>query len=207
MSMSKLLRAYAHSFVSLFIKHTVHLNEIRNIILFGSVARGEASSSSDVDIFIELSKPNKKIENELTRIKNDFFDSIIYKQYWKLLGVENDLNIISGTFNEWKGLKNSIISNGILMDGRFVDMPDGRHVLIASFCDIKPNSKRVFFNKKIFGYTQKERHYDGLLDKYNGKKVGKGVILVPIEAQNELKAVLTKFKVKAGITKVVEYGM
>ena len=70
---------------------------------------------------------------------------------------------------------------------------------------IKPNSKRVLFNKKIFGYRQEKKHYEGILQKYNGKKIGKGSIIAPSEAQNELNAILKKLKINAKIIKVLEY--
>ena len=40
---------------------------IERIILFGSVARGEATAKSDVDIFIELKVRNNHLEQEIKK--------------------------------------------------------------------------------------------------------------------------------------------
>ncbi|MBN1225579.1 MAG: nucleotidyltransferase domain-containing protein [Deltaproteobacteria bacterium] len=45
--------------------------DIVDMKLFGSSARGDYSSSSDIDIFIKLSKVNRKIEEELFDIAYD----------------------------------------------------------------------------------------------------------------------------------------
>jgi len=51
---------YASSFVTYLLAHLKNLNNITKIILFGSVARGEATKESDVDLFIEIKNKTKK---------------------------------------------------------------------------------------------------------------------------------------------------
>jgi len=48
---SKLI-AYAMDFASFLIQKIKNIDNINNIILFGSVAREEADKTSDIDIFI-----------------------------------------------------------------------------------------------------------------------------------------------------------
>ena len=51
--MSSKLIAYALDFSCFLLQKIKDKNEIKNIILFGSVSRDESSSSSDIDIFID----------------------------------------------------------------------------------------------------------------------------------------------------------
>ncbi len=205
MNINKLLLSYAEDFTSFLIKNISDLKNIKNIILFGSTARGEASKESDIDIFFELFTPDNKIQEELNKLKSDFFESARFKQYWSLLDVDNEFNALSGTFEEWKELKNSIIANGILLYGKFSAIPEAKNVMISSWEGIKPNSKRVFFNKKMFGYKQGKRQYFGLLQKYGGNKIGKGVTILPEEAKKELQELFNKFKVKSKTIKMMAY--
>ena len=79
--MNKLI-AYSYDFVSFLLEKTRYLDKINSIILFGSVAREEAGKNSDVDIFMDIISKDKKIENEIKKIKENFYDSIKYKKYW-----------------------------------------------------------------------------------------------------------------------------
>ncbi len=55
------LIAYAMDFCSFLLKSEM-ANEIKKIILFGSVARGDFDSESDIDIFIDTEK-EKAVDN------------------------------------------------------------------------------------------------------------------------------------------------
>ena len=48
------LTAYALDFASFLIQKTKNRDKIRNIILFGSVARQDESKESDIDIFVDI---------------------------------------------------------------------------------------------------------------------------------------------------------
>lgn len=203
--MDKILVSYSQDFASFFIKNTKNFDNIKNIILFGSVSRGDASEESDIDILIELYKSDKNVEKEIKQIKKDFYESMKYKQYWKLLDVHNEFNILSGTFEEWKELKNSIVSNGITLYGKFNSMPEGKNVALISWKEIKPNSKRVLFNKKVFGYNRGKKFCSGLMDIYQGYKLGKGAVMASAEIQNNIEKLLKKFNIKYTIIKAVVY--
>ena len=87
--------SYAMDFTSFLVQNLKEKEKINSIILFGSVARGEATNKSDVDIFIDIiNNDEKRIESNILKIKDKFFNSIKFKNYWKLFNVKNEINII-----------------------------------------------------------------------------------------------------------------
>lgn len=201
---SKLI-AYAIDFTSFLIQKTKHKDKIKNIILFGSVAREEANVESDIDLFIDV-LDKEKIEKELNGILNNFFDSSKYKNYWKPLGIQNEIKLSIGNLNKWKELKPSIISNGILLYGKFKpETKEGKHKTFFIWENIKPNSKRVLFNKQLFGYRQNNKFYLGLLQKYEGERLGKGCIIAPLDYSKIFHNLFKKHKITVKIKKILEY--
>ncbi len=202
---SKLI-AYAMGFASFLIQKIDNKAEIKQIILFGSVAREEAEKSSDVDIFVDLIKEDPKLEKEIQSCSDRFLDSVQYKDYWKLLGIKNEIRLIIGELDKWKGLKPSIIVNGILLYGKYKpEIKEGKHSVFFIWENIKPNSKRVLFNKQLFGFKQNENFYEGLIQKYNGERLGKGCILVPLDKGVVFHNHFKKYRVNVKIKKVLEY--
>ena len=200
------LVSYAMDFASFLIEEIKDKEKIRNIILFGSVSRGDNDNNSDIDIFIDIVREDKKIEKEISRILMKFKDSVKFKNYWKLLGVENETKIMVGNLDNWKGLKSSIIANGILFYGKFKPfVEEGKHLVLFVWENIKPNSKRVLFNKQMFGYKQKGKFYEGLIGKYGAERFGKGCIIAPLEQSNIFHSLFKKYRIGVKIKKVLEY--
>jgi len=204
--MSPKLIAYALDFSSFLIQKIREKEKIKNIILFGSVARDEASEESDVDLFIDINKENKSLENEIRNILNKFISSAKYRNYWKVLEVENEIKLTIGELEKWEELKSSITSNGILLYGKFMpEIKEGKHRTFFFWENIKPNTKRVLFNKQLFGYRQNKKHYHGLLQKYDGERLSKGGIIVPLEYSNVFNKLFKKFKITFKIKKTLVY--
>ena len=202
---SKLI-SYALDFASFLLQKIKDKDRIRNIILFGSVAREEASETSDIDMFIDVIKENINLEKEINKILNDFLESSKYNNYWRLLNVKNEVKLIIGELDKWKELKPSIIANGILLYGKFKsEIKGGKHKTFFIWENIKPNSKRVLFNKQLFGYRQNDKFYHGLIQKYKGERLGKGCIVVSLEYANMFHKFFKSYKISVKIKKVLEY--
>jgi len=200
------LVSYAMDFVSFLIREIKEIDNIRNIILFGSAARGEADKESDIDIFVDLIKYSRKEEEKIKKIQDKFMGSAKYKNYWKLLGIENSINLMIGKLDEWKELKPSIVSNGITLYGKFkAEIKGGKHTAFFIWENINPNAKRVLFNKQMFGYRQRGRYYKGLIEKYGGQRLGKGCISMSLENFSVFHKIFKKYRISVKIKKVVEY--
>lgn len=200
------LLAYGGDFVFFLIERGNFLKEINRIILFGSVVRDEASKDSDIDIFIDVLNNKKNIEKEVKKINSEFINSKKYQDYWLLKGITNEINVIVGELNKWKDIKNSIISNGITIYGKFEDNPEkGEHKTILSWENVKPESKRVLLSKRLFGYKKGKKTYEGLVKKFKGERIGKGIILVPSISSNLFLKIFREMKVTVRLKKIIEY--
>jgi hypothetical protein len=143
-------------------------------------------------------------------ILDSFYESIFYKRYWKLLGIDNELSVKSGKLEEWD-LKESVISHGICLYGKYMSELDGK--LYSMFLiDVsgKQNEKLKIW-RKIYGYKQKvgkkEYSKNGLLAELNGIRLGPSVIAVPLDESNKMRQFLSKNKVNHKIVDILSDGL
>ena len=200
-----LLLSYAEDFVS-FIIETIDISQIKSIILFGSVSRDEADEESDIDLFFDVIKFDKKLEDKILQAKQKFYSSVKYKEYWNLRGVKNEFSLKIGKLSEWEELKNSIISTCKIMYGKYFEIPNGKNLTYFILENIRPETKRILCSKRLFGYIQNKKRYTGLLEKYEGLKLGKGIFVVPTEHSNIFIAFFRKNKIVVKIRKVLDYS-
>lgn len=200
------LISYALDFASFLLeKLGKEAEKINSIILFGSVARGEASEKSDIDIFIDLASDEKRTEKTIEKTAGEFYESAIFRKYWKLLGIKNEINCVSGRLDEWKDIKRSIISDGIILYGKYKgQIKEGKNYTILSWKSVKPETKRAVFNKKMFGYSHRNKFYNGLMQAYSGEKLDSAV-LIPMEHANDAIRLFRKMKITVKIRNVSEF--
>lgn len=194
------IRAYASYFVSFLINNLDEFSNLRSIILFGSVARGDARNDSDIDIFIDIKKANKNEEKKFNRLLEDFYKSR-EALLFKTKGIDNKINLIIGKLDEWKELKESIESNGIVLYGNYVSgkASGKKHALI--YWDEIGKNRGAFLNK-IYGFSVKGKKYKGFLETNNGARLGKSCAMVPIAALADLEKILKYYSVNAKIIEV-----
>ena len=77
---------------------------------------------------------------------------------------------------------------------------------LISWESIKPESKRVLLNKRLFGYMHHNVSYPGLVQKYSAEKLGKGCIAVPSQYADVFLAVFRGMKIPVHIKEVAEVG-
>src|SRR3989338_7851990 len=117
--MSSKLLAYAVDFTSFLLQKIKQREHIKAIILFGSVARDEDDKQSDVDIFIDIVQKDSKIEKECLALVDSFLSSVKYSHYCKLLDVHHEIKLHIGQLYTWKELAPSLISDGIVLYGKY----------------------------------------------------------------------------------------
>ena len=199
------LISYASDLVSILIQNIKDMSNIKSIILFGSVARNQAEKESDVDIFIDVIGNEKDTEKEVKKITDKFFDSVKFQKYWKLFNIKNEINVIVDELDKWK-LKDSMLGNALILYQKYSPiLENGKNKAILSWSKIKPDSRRVMLNKKLFGYKHYKRYYKGILEQYQGEKLGANVILIPTEHLNSFLKIFHSFKIPVKISRVFKY--
>ena len=189
---NKELIAYAHSFISFVFPK---IKGIKEIILFGSVAREEAEKESDIDLFFDV---NEKDENQIkeiikTELKKYYKSKIA--ETWLLKGIKNPIKIEVGDLNKWK-LKRSIISQGITLFGEHKELPENlKKYFYFNIEPINNISKRNRIIRKLFG--RKENNYEtiGIIKQDNGKKLTPTSFFCPQENLNNIIELLKKEKI------------
>lgn len=197
-----MIKAYASYFVSYLINELKDLSNVNSIILFGSAARDEATKESDIDIFIDVKKINKKFEKRIKEITEKFYKSR-EALLFRTKGVDNKINAIAGQIDKWPELKKSIESYGIILYGSYISKGvRGRKYIIVFWDKIRKN--RGAFLNKLYGFKVKGKAYKGIVEQLGGKRIGKSNIMLPVEHREEIFKLIKKYGVNARIIEV--YG-
>lgn len=190
--------AYAAAFCSFLIERAAG---IRSVVLFGSVSRGEADNKSDIDLFIDAPSGNA---HRIRKILDNFYESKI-NELWRLKGVKNPISLIVGDIEkkEWADLKRSIITDGIILFGKYKSEPEKlKHFMLFSYSDIKDAKKRVNLHRKLFGYKVGTARYEGIVLKSGGIRHGSGSFSVPIEKYMDVRSVFKELKITPKILEI-----
>ena len=197
-----MLKAYTSYFVAYMISNLKNIENIERIVLFGSVARGDFTKESDIDIFIEVKKKTKKFEHEVKEIERKFYQSR-ENAIFKSKGIENKFSIKIGNLKEWKTIYHDIASTGIVFYGSYEakELPSGlKHFIIIFWQKIGKN--RGSFLNKLYGFKIKDKHYTGLISKFDGTKIGKSCVMFPVQYKKHIFKLLENHKVEAKIMEV-----
>ena len=118
--------AYVYDFLSMVFEDEVK-EKIKEVILFGSVAKGTFDKKSDIDLFFNIKekKDEKEIEEKLKSILKSF--EVKSEKTWALKNIKLPISFIAGNLEDktWKNIKEEIISSGILLYGEYKENPEG----------------------------------------------------------------------------------
>lgn len=181
-----------------FIKRVSDLEEINSITLFGSVAKEEATSESDIDFLVIVS--NMKIEKTIIKMTNE-----INNEYSKKIQVivktkkleDLDPSMIEGISKE------GILLYGLPIKVKQKDLELEPYLLAVYSLAELPQNEKMKFKRAFFGsesiFKGKVKKYrtvqEGLLKMYNGSRLGRGAIIFPSK-HKEIIRQLGYFKVK-----------
>ena len=197
-----MLKAYSSYFAAYLLNNLKNIENIERIILYGSVAKEEATKESDIDVFIEIKKKTKKTEKEIKEAEKRFYQSRDAALF-QAKGINNKFSIKIGKLKEWKELYRSIASTGIALYGPYEvkEIPSGvKHFIIVFWQKIGKN--RGAFLNKVYGFKIKGKHYAGLISKFEGKKLGKSCVMLPIQYKEDMFKLLKEYEVTAKMIEV-----
>jgi predicted nucleotidyltransferase len=198
------LISYAYDFVSyLVLQPQIDKINIRKIILFGSVARGETTKKSDIDIFIDTLDDEPKTSEIIKKYLDNFLLSDRIKK-WRLLGTENEIHLIIGNLDseKWSEMKRSMEDNTIVLFNKFNDVSKKKsnlvpYSLIKWSTETGNPNERVKISRFIYGYKMKGKSYPGFLIKSRSKQIGNSVLLVNSDNTNNITSFLKNNKIKS----------
>lgn len=189
----KELLAYSLAFISFVIPK---IDPVKEIILFGSVARKENTKESDIDLFFNLERKadQDKIKEVISEELKKFYKSKI-AEIWSLKEVKNTINVNVGKLEEWK-LKRSIISDGICLYGKYKEIPQNmKDFVFFNISPIRDIAKRNRIIREIFGRKEKKYSKNGILASLNGKKISPSAFIIPKDKANQIITFLSKEKI------------
>lgn len=187
------LIAYAMAFVSFVFPK---IQGIKEIMLFGSAARGEAAKDSDIDLFFDLEneKEEEIIKPAVKEELNRFYKSKV-AEIWHLKGIKNPISINVGNLDKWK-LKRSMISEGISLFSKYKEIPKSiKGFVYFNIGPIKNVAKRNKIIRGLFGRKEKGYYSNGILEEVSGKKLSPSSFLVQKENADKVINFLNNEKV------------
>ncbi|OGX45131.1 MAG: hypothetical protein A3G38_04455 [Omnitrophica WOR_2 bacterium RIFCSPLOWO2_12_FULL_51_8] len=175
------------------VKALSEIDDVRVIILYGSFARGEATSRSDIDLLILTSKKNTFKEAQ---------DSIISIETKIGRNIQPTIRTLKELGNTDSGLFQNIFQEGkVLYLKEPADIPSSmlleqKPQLIYSFqiSNLGQNEKAKF-NNELYGRKKGKYSYKGLLGEIGGQKLSAGCVLVPQRKKQKAEKFFRKFKV------------
>ena len=169
------------------------MKEIKVVILYGSLARGEFASRSDIDLFIITVREIKdRVEEKVIELENQ-----IHRSIQPTIRTEKQLKTTDS------GLLQNIFQEGkVLFLREYFDFPvslllEQKPFVIYRFdiSNLKQNRKAEF-NRKLYGYRDKKYTYEGLTHKVNASKLSSGCIIVPFSNKRKVEEFFGKKRIK-----------
>lgn len=178
------------------------LPKLEAVVLFGSLARGEADARSDIDLLLIFSHPNPESFLELvTSIIND-------------VNPHREVRPVLTNLQDYdKEFLHNVLREGKVLFGRVVLAPDAlglKPYKIISYRLIGRTSKeKQAIHRLIYGYEikteKKGKVYlskkEGLASRRDVKILGKGVVAVPEEEAQRLEETLKRFHINYNAVK------
>lgn len=171
------------------------LSEVAAVVLYGSVARGEAGAKSDVDLLVVVTKRSRELARKIERIVE---------------GEECGARVVHSIATPRELAENpsfvfDVLRDGIVLyknPGVALNLPLGlkeRGATIYSFdASALTQPRRTAFNRALYGSMhskkvggkQKRYEYKGLLARVGGERLGGGAILVSSKGEKSIEELL-----------------
>lgn len=196
------LISYAQAFVSFLMKSRVG-KEINEIVLFGSVARGDIDKESDIDLFIEIrdEKKTNEVEKKIDTELGKFLDSK-FSDTWRHRGIRNNISYKIGILEKWE-LERSVISDGITLYGKYRKLPKGlKQFSLFYFKPIKNVTKRNRVVRMLFGREEQHYNNEGLVKQVGGETLSPRSFVIPINHADEVISILDREKIDYNISEI-----
>ena len=208
--MQNTIVAYVYDFLSVCIELKGMAEKVENIILFGSVARGDFDKESDVDIFIDIAHLDEKKQVEELVSKAIVIFEAKARKTWNLRKIELPVKPIVGKLAEekWSDIKYEIDSSGIFLFGRYRELPEKLqpYALISYSLRTLKQSKKMQFLRKMYGYKTKKgkKIYEGkgIVAEIGCRKMTTNQIMIKTENAKKVLEIIKDFKIPYSLKEI-----
>jgi predicted nucleotidyltransferase len=176
------------------IKSLSAIEDVKAVVLYGSFARGETTSRSDIDLLILTTEKNtyKEIEDKIIELETEIGRNIQPTIRTVTELQKTDTGLLQNIFQEGKVLylkEAADIPSAILLQQR----PYFIYTFQISNLTQKDKAR---FNRQFYEQTKENYKYKGLLQELSGQRLSAGCVLVPHSEQQKIEKFFKKFKVK-----------
>ncbi|MFH0732292.1 MAG: nucleotidyltransferase domain-containing protein [Candidatus Omnitrophota bacterium] len=182
------------------VKSLSEIDDIRAIILYGSFARNEATSRSDIDLLILTSEKAtfKEAQENIISIESE---------------IGRNIQPTIRTLKELKKTDSGLLQN-IFQEGKIIYLKEPTDIPSSMLLEQKPQliysfqisnlgqNKKVKFNNEFYGRKKGKYSYKGLLNEIGGQKLSAGCALIPQGEKQKVEKFFKKFKVQFSQLKV-----
>jgi len=176
------------------------IEDVKAVVLYGSFARGEYTSRSDIDLLILTTekKTSEVVQEEVIQLEQETGRNIqptirTLKELHK-----TDTGLLQNIFQEGKVLylrEAADIPSAILLQQK--------PFLVYTFqLNSLTQKDKARFNRQLYEQTRKGYKYKGLLQELGGQKLSAGCVLVPHAEKQKIEKFFRQFKVKFSQLKV-----
>lgn len=176
------------------------IDDVVSVILYGSFARNENTSRSDIDLFILVSEKSalKKVQDKIISI-----ESVIGRNIQPTIR----------TLKELEKTDTGLLQN-IFQEGKMLYLKEPTDIPSSMLLSQKPQliysfqisnldqNKKAKFNNEFYGRVKGKYSYKGLLQETGGQKLSSGCVLVPHAEKQKTEKFFKKFKIKFNQVKV-----
>ncbi len=174
--------------------------DLKLVILYGSYARGENTSRSDIDLFILTTK---------IKTQEEVQDKVIGLESEVGRNIQPTIRTISELQKTDSGLLQNIFKEGkVLYLREPAEIPSAlllqqKPYIIYSFRISKLSQRdKVRFNRSLYEQKRKGYEYKGLLNELGGKKLSSGCVMIPNNQKEKIEKFFKKLNVKFDQLKV-----
>ena len=147
-------------------------------------------------------------DSEKEKVETSFkaFEAAKGKE-WRDNGVSR-IALKTGHLNNWPELRRSAEGSGILLFAQYAEAQRSLKQFVLFRLNFRGMSrdKKVSLWRKLYGYSQKvgRKRYEqkGLVEQLSGKKMEKGIVLIPAAASQQFTEFLSSNKVEFAAKKV-----
>lgn len=179
-------------YIGQFMRRISKFSSIRTVILYGSVARGEADRRSDVDLAVFVSDPDPEHSRDFARILQVARE--LTERMQRDLGTLNRFDVVGISTQKLgqtdKSFLLNLLEEGVVLRGKLELKAGGLglrpwELFTYDLSAVDPR-RRVRICQKLFGHRSRKRvgrksfeyRYSGLVESWGAIRVGKSVLLV-----------------------------